>query len=38
VWQHGGCVGILDDDSAPEEYFCEQCHKDLHQLSTTATG
>jgi hypothetical protein len=38
VWQHGGCVGILDDDSAPEEYFCEQCRKDLHQLSTTATG
>lgn len=38
VWQHGGCVGILDDASAPEEYFCEQCRKDLHSVSTTATG
>ena len=38
VWQHGGCVGILDDDSAPEEYFCEQCRKDLHNVSTTPSG
>lgn len=38
VWQHGGCVGILDDDSAPEEYFCEGCRSDLHSVSTTSTG
>ncbi|MCJ1307999.1 hypothetical protein MMC25_001649 [Agyrium rufum] len=38
VWQHGGCVGILDEEMSPEEYFCEQCRKDLHKLANTATG
>src|SRR5579862_3028565 len=22
VWQHGGCVGILDQSMSPDEYFC----------------
>ena len=38
VWQHGGCVGILDDAAVPEEYFCEQCRKDLHKLAISPGG
>ena len=38
VWQHGGCVGILDESMSPEEYFCEQCRGDLHKLTTTPNG
>ena len=38
VWQHGGCVGILDDASAPDEYFCEGCRRDLHKLGTAPNG
>ena len=38
VWQHGGCVGIMDETTSPEEYFCEQCRKDLHKITTTANG
>lgn len=38
VWQHGGCVGILDEGMSPEEYFCEQCRKDLHRITATPKG
>ena len=38
VWQHGGCVGIMDEAMSPEEYFCEQCRKDLHKIATSVTG
>jgi hypothetical protein len=38
VWQHGGCVGIMDESTSPDEYFCEQCRKDLHKIMTTPTG
>ncbi|KAL8724648.1 MAG: hypothetical protein Q9166_007838 [cf. Caloplaca sp. 2 TL-2023] len=38
VWQHGGCVGIMDEAMSPEEYFCEQCRKDLHTITSTSTG
>ncbi|MCJ1481878.1 hypothetical protein MMC06_002038 [Schaereria dolodes] len=38
VWQHGGCVGILDEGMSPEEYFCEQCRKDLHKITTAPNG
>ena len=38
VWQHGGCVGIMNEATSPEEYFCEQCRKDLHQLKTNTQG
>ena len=38
VWQHGGCVGIMDEAMSPEEYFCEQCRKDLHKITKTANG
>ncbi|KAK2748909.1 hypothetical protein FQN57_007192 [Myotisia sp. PD_48] len=32
VWQHGGCVGILEESMSPDEYFCERCRKDLHKI------
>lgn len=38
VWQHGGCVGIMDEAASPEEYFCEECRKDLHRLTTSPNG
>ncbi|KAK4102181.1 hypothetical protein N658DRAFT_354666 [Parathielavia hyrcaniae] len=38
VWQHGGCVGIMTEDSSPDEYFCEQCRQDLHKLWTASNG
>ena len=38
VWQHGGCVGIMDQAMSPEEYFCEECRSDLHQIISTANG
>ncbi|KAM3087976.1 Histone deacetylase complex subunit [Clarireedia jacksonii] len=38
VWQHGGCVGIMNEDTSPDEYFCEQCRKDLHRIRTAQNG
>lgn len=39
VWQHGGCVGILDETAANrDDYFCEQCRKDLHKILTAPNG
>ena len=38
VWQHGGCVGIMEIAMSPDEYFCERCRKDLHKITTTAGG
>ncbi|KAI9861054.1 MAG: hypothetical protein M1813_005483 [Trichoglossum hirsutum] len=38
VWQHGGCVGIWDQSTSPEEYFCEQCRRDLHKITIGMNG
>ncbi|KAL3422382.1 histone deacetylase complex subunit cti6 [Phlyctema vagabunda] len=38
VWQHGGCVGIMNEDQSPDEYFCEDCRKDLHKIFTAPNG
>lgn len=38
VWQHGGCVGIMNEDTSPDEYFCEQCRKELHRIRTAPNG
>ena len=38
VWQHGGCVGIMEEAMSPEEYFCERCRKDLHKITTSVNG
>ncbi|KAL5385142.1 hypothetical protein DPSP01_004952 [Paraphaeosphaeria sporulosa] len=38
VWQHGGCVGIMEEAASPDEYFCEECRKDLHKVLTSPKG
>ncbi len=38
VWQHGACVGIMTEESSPDEYFCEGCRKDLHKISIAGNG
>ena len=38
VWQHGGCVGIMDEAASPDEYFCEECRKELHKVTTSPKG
>ncbi|KAH0558826.1 hypothetical protein GP486_004532 [Trichoglossum hirsutum] len=38
VWQHGGCVGIWDQSTSPEEYFCELCRRDLHKITIGMNG
>lgn len=38
VWQHGGCVGIMDEAMSPDEYFCEECRKDLHKITNESNG
>jgi hypothetical protein len=38
VWQHGYCVGIMNEDMSPEEYFCEECRKDLHKIFAAPNG
>lgn len=38
VWQHGACVGLVNDSSLPEEYYCEECRKDLHKVFPGTNG
>lgn len=38
VWQHGGCVGIMDEAASPDDYFCEQCRPQYHEVSTAKNG
>ncbi|EEP78877.1 conserved hypothetical protein [Uncinocarpus reesii 1704] len=38
VWQHGGCVGIMEEALSPDEYFCEKCRKDLHKVIVSGNG
>lgn len=38
VWQHGGCVGIMDEAMSPDEYYCEECRKDLHRIRSEPNG
>ncbi len=38
VWQHGACVGLTNDDTLPEYYYCEDCRKDLHKIFTSSNG
>ena len=37
-WQHGGCVGIFNEATNPEEYFCEECKPELHQVVKNKEG
>ncbi len=38
VWQHGGCVGLLDASMSPDEYFCEECKPEYHKIYRISTG
>ena len=38
VWQHGGCVSIMDVSMSPDEYFCEECRRDLHSIALGPRG
>ncbi len=38
VWQHGGCVGIMDEATSPDDYFCELCKPELHEVSVSKNG
>ncbi|KAL1896702.1 Histone deacetylase complex subunit [Ceratocystis pirilliformis] len=38
VWQHGACVGIMTEESSPDEYYCEECRKDLHKIHIATNG
>jgi hypothetical protein len=38
VWQHGGCVGIMDETKSPDNYFCELCDKKMHNVLTDPKG
>jgi hypothetical protein len=28
----------MNEDTSPEEYFCEECRKDLHKIFTAPNG
>lgn len=38
VWQHGYCVGIANDQEAPEGYYCEKCRPDYHVIVVRPSG
>ena len=38
VWQHGGCVGIVEESQSPDKYYCEECRPKLHQVHTDSRG
>jgi hypothetical protein len=38
VWQHGGCVGIVEDSQTPDKYYCEECKPKLHDQHTDSRG
>lgn len=38
VWQHGGCVGLLDESMSPDEYFCEECKPEFHKIYKSLNG
>ncbi|KAK5170598.1 Histone deacetylase complex subunit [Saxophila tyrrhenica] len=38
VWQHGGCVGIVEENEVPDKYFCEECRPKLHSVHTDSRG
>ncbi|KAF2770625.1 hypothetical protein EJ03DRAFT_326248 [Teratosphaeria nubilosa] len=38
VWQHGGCVGIIDEAQSPDKYYCEDCKPKEHRMHTDTRG
>lgn len=38
VWQHGFCVGFLDEAQVPEVYYCEKCRPEFHTIVNRPWG
>ncbi|KAK4561264.1 Histone deacetylase complex subunit [Recurvomyces mirabilis] len=38
VWQHGGCVGIVEESQCPDKYYCEECRPKLHDPHVDSRG
>lgn len=38
VWQHRWCIGLVGEDTAPDEYYCEKCRSDLHKIYIAPDG
>jgi hypothetical protein len=38
VWQHGGCVSVMEESAVPDKYFCEECKPELHELLKAPNG
>ncbi|CAK4034340.1 histone deacetylase complex subunit cti6 [Lecanosticta acicola] len=38
TWQHGGCVGIIDDSQVPDRYFCFLCQPKMHAIRRDSKG
>ncbi|SMR50313.1 unnamed protein product [Zymoseptoria tritici ST99CH_3D1] len=38
VWQHGGCVGIVEESQSPDKYFCELCRPKQHSVHKDVNG
>lgn len=38
VWQHGGCVGIVEESQSPDKYYCEECRPKQHEVHTDPRG
>jgi hypothetical protein len=38
VWQHGGCVSIMEESAVPDNYYCEECKPELHELLKSTNG
>ena len=38
VWQHGGCMGFLEEKQLPDKYYCELCKPDFHKIIRSSNG
>jgi len=38
VWQHGGCMGLLEESMLPDEYYCELCKPEFHKIIKNPNG
>jgi DNA mismatch repair ATPase MutL len=38
VWQHGGCVSIMEQSAVPDNYYCEECKPELHLIFKSTSG
>jgi hypothetical protein len=38
VWQHGGCMGLLEESMLPDEYYCELCKPEFHKITKNSNG